>query len=219
MNKQAVLNILQDHKTNPDGHRLSVAVDGETFDLMPFGAWALTRPELIKLIADWREKHSMAFPSIFKVTFEGTKKWFEKRVLEDPERILFAILDRNGCMVGHIGVATFDWNTGDCEIDNVMRGDSNAPKGLMTAATNTMVDFMYGKLGAKTVSLRVFGDNWRAIALYNRCGFTPFKSIPMTCEFSDAGVTWKELPVFDHQNTNRIFLTMRHTPKMKGTVI
>ncbi|MNY07253.1 hypothetical protein D3C86_1400490 [compost metagenome] len=217
MNKQATINILQAHKDDPDGNRLCTTVDGETFDLVPLGSWALARPELIKLIADWRAEHSLAFPSIFKVTFDGTRKWFEKRVIEDPERILFAILDRNGCMVGHIGVATFDWVAGDCEIDNVMRGDSNISKGLMTSVTNTLVKFMYEKLGAKTVSLRVFGDNWRAIALYNRCGFTPYKSTPMSCEFNDAGITWKELPTFDPQNTNRIFLKMRHISK-KGPV-
>ena len=59
-------------------------------------------------------------------------------------------------------------------------------------------------LGLPSVSLRVFGDNHLAIKLYLQCGFQPVESIPVTCVFSDTGLTWQPQESFVSGQTYRI---------------
>jgi RimJ/RimL family protein N-acetyltransferase len=161
-------------------------------------------------MADSRRRNQIAFPAIFNVTYAGTLAWFKKRVIEDPERILYGVFNAEGCMVAHAGLATFDWSAADVEIDNVMRCDDTAPKGLMTQVTNALVQHAYRTLGLASVSLRVFGDNHRAIKLYMQCGFQPVESIPLTCVFNDTGLSWQHQDNFVSGQTFRIFLRMKH---------
>jgi RimJ/RimL family protein N-acetyltransferase len=95
------------------------------------------------------------------------------------------------------------------EIDNVMRGDTGLA-GLMTYVTNRLVDFAYSDFGMNSVSLKVFGDNHRAVQLYLRCGFRPAESIPMGCEMTETEVRWVKQPQFVSGQTYRIFLRMIH---------
>jgi RimJ/RimL family protein N-acetyltransferase len=197
-------------KEKPVAHELTLDVPGYPCVLRPLGAWCLEQPEIIRLIADSRRRNQIAFPAIFNVTYAGTLAWFKKRVIEDSERILYGVFNADGCMVAHAGYATFDWSTGDGEIDNVMRCDDNAPKGLMTHVTNRLLAYAYDKLGLASMSLRVFGDNWRAIKLYMNCGFVPVESIPLTCVFNEAGLSWQTQDSFESGKTFRIFLRMKH---------
>src|SRR6185503_15341948 len=43
----------------------------------------------IRLLTKWRSEHQDAFPSQFKVTFEGTKKWGQAQLLNLSDRVLF----------------------------------------------------------------------------------------------------------------------------------
>ncbi len=208
--KDRVIAQLAQCKAKPQANGLSVAASGSDYTLRPLGAWCLERPEIVRLIADSRRRNQIAFPAIFNVTYAGTLAWFKKRVIEDSERILYGVFNSDGCMVAHAGLATFDWAVSDGEIDNVMRCDDTAPKGLMTLVTNALIQHAYDVLGLNSVSLRVFGDNHRAIKLYMQCGFQPVESIPLTCVFNDAGLVWQPLEQFDSAKTFRIFLRMKH---------
>jgi RimJ/RimL family protein N-acetyltransferase len=208
--QQRVVSHLATCKTTLQNHELPIAVGDAHFVLRPMAAWCLEQPELIRHLTEWRKRNQMAFPSIFNVTFAGTLAWFKQRVVEDPERLLFGVFDAHDCLVAHAGLATFDWTTGDCEIDNVMRGDDAAPKGLMTAVVRRLVAYAYQELGLQSVSLRVFGDNWRAIKLYQNCGFLPVESLPVECVFTATGVNWKTCSEFVSGKTVRIFLRMKH---------
>ena len=169
----------------------------------------LARPEIIEQFALWRKNNQHAYPTIFNVTLEGTKRWTQVRVIDDPERILFGVFDWQDRMIAHAGLATFDWQTGDVEIDNVMRGIAYH-KGLMTAVTNRLTEFAYREFAASSVSLKVFGDNHRAVQLYMRCGFKPVEAIPMGCEFTPTEIRWVAQPRFSPNSTYRIFLRMTH---------
>jgi RimJ/RimL family protein N-acetyltransferase len=208
--KEDVVAQIAECKAKPQANGLTVTVAGNAYTLRPLGTWCLDHPEIVRLIADSRRRNQIAFPAIFNVTYAGTLAWFKKRVIEDPERILYGVFNADGCMVAHAGLATFDWAARDVEIDNVMRCDDAAPRGLMTHVTNVLVQHAYEALGLKSVSLRVFGDNHRAIKLYMQCGFVPVESIPLTCVFNDAGLTWQQQDQFTSGQTFRIFLRMKH---------
>jgi RimJ/RimL family protein N-acetyltransferase len=197
-------------KDNPCKHEIPLEVHGERYLLRPLGAWCLEQPEIIRLIADSRRRNQIAFPAIFNVTYSGTLAWFKKRVIEDSERLLYGVFNADGCMIAHAGFATFDWQASDGEIDNVMRCDDAAPKGLMTHVTKALVRYAYDALHLASVSLRVFGDNHRAIKLYMACGFVPVESIPLGCTFNEAGLSWQPQDHFESGTTFRIFLRMKH---------
>jgi RimJ/RimL family protein N-acetyltransferase len=197
-------------KEQPSQYEIKLDFPGYPCTLRPLGAWCLEQPEIVKHIADWRRKNQIAFPAIFNVTYAGTLAWFNKRVIEDSERVLFGVFDSHNCMVAHAGYATFNWETGDGEVDNIMRGDDSAPKGLMTAVVSKLVSHAYANLGLNSVSLRVFGDNWRAIKMYKQCGFQPVESIPLTCVFNESGLSWQQLDSYHTSQTFRIFLRMKH---------
>lgn len=197
-------------KKGPREHEIALDVPNYPCVLRPLGAWCLEQPEIVRLIADSRRRNQIAFPAIFNVTYGGTLAWFKKRVIEDAERILYGVFNPDGCMVAHAGYATFDWSSLDGEIDNVMRCDDTAPRGLMTHVSNKLLEYAYETLGLQSMSLRVFGDNYRAIKLYMACGFKPVESIPLTCVFNDAGLSWQALDQFESDKTFRIFLRMKH---------
>ena len=206
--KAAVLALIRACKDDPKSHTLQLPTL-EVARLVPLGPWVLDRPELIEQFAQWRKNNQHAYPTIFNVTLEGTRRWTQARVIDDAERLLFGIFDWQDRMMGHIGLATFDWDAGDVEIDNVMRGDS-IHKGLMTVATDRLVEFAYRQFGMQSVSLKVFGDNHRALQLYLRCGFRAVESIPMGCEFTDTEIRWVHQEHFTSGKTFRIFLRMTH---------
>ncbi|MGA2775752.1 MAG: hypothetical protein ABSE81_06830, partial [Candidatus Omnitrophota bacterium] len=57
---------------------------------------------LISLLAKWREENCFAYPTKFKVTFEGTKNWLKEHVLSNSSRLLFLVVDRCGRWIGHV---------------------------------------------------------------------------------------------------------------------
>ena len=92
-----------------------------------------------------------------------------------------------------------------------MKGDPNLEKGVLREATRQLVDFAYTVLEMSSVSLRVFGDNYRAIRLYQNCDFSVVDSIPMTLEFEGDTVHWREVVGNKNKVVHRIFIKMVHT--------
>lgn len=124
----------------------------------------------IARLATWRKRNEKWFPSQFRVTLAGTKRWASANLVEQPDRILFMIEDLSGEPIGHVGLYRFDFAHKSCEIDNVIRGKNGIP-GIMTAAVIALCQWGKSVLGVNYYTLRVCNDNTKAIALYKRCGF------------------------------------------------
>ena len=126
----------------------------------------------IRLLAKWRNRNQHWFPTQFKVTFAGTKKWAREQLIEKDDRILFFIEtdQRKPSVIGHIGLNRFDYENFSCQIDNVIRGKP-IMKGIMTRALKSLTDYAFSKLKVRYLTLTTFTDNKPAIALYKRCGF------------------------------------------------
>jgi RimJ/RimL family protein N-acetyltransferase len=133
--------------------------------------------QLIHFLARLRRMHANWFPSQFPVTMGGTQKWLKENVLDLPDRILFLICI-DDIYIGHMGLYRFDYQTGSAEIDNVVRGRSEYP-GIMTAALHELMSWSKITLNLKKLTLRTFGDNVKAISLYQRCGFHRTNVIPL----------------------------------------
>src|SRR5258706_8149671 len=76
---------------------------------------------VIRILAQWRDKANVWFPSQFPVTIEGTKKWAQEQLLNKRDRILFFVEIQGGedNPFAHVGLYRFDFKKRTCEIDNI----------------------------------------------------------------------------------------------------
>lgn len=148
----------------------------------------------IYLLAKWREQNSFAFPSQFKVTINGTKLWLINQLLNNPTRMLFFVetKDTHPILIGHMGLYSFDFKENSCEIDNVVRGDKQLLKGIMSLALKELIAWTKKELKPNNIYLRVFYDNISAINYYTKIGFRKLKLIPLKKSVSKNMVIWNE---------------------------
>lgn len=163
--------------------------------------------EIIGLLTKWREENQFAFPTKFKVTKEGTRRWLLNNVIRNNSKILFMIRLLNGDYVGHMGLATFNFQNKSCEVDNIVKGVPTTPKGLMTYALTSLIHWTFKNLELNSIYARVFYDNNKAIELYKRVGFIEDSVIPLTKKKSEDRVEFVDAIKEDRIDTK--FLKMR----------
>ncbi|OHB58196.1 MAG: hypothetical protein A2173_03600 [Planctomycetes bacterium RBG_13_44_8b] len=162
----------------------------------------------VKLLSQWRSDNWQAYPTVFKVTHEGTRKWIKEQLVEREDRILFMIIANNNYPIGHLGLSNFNFGKKEAEIDNVVRGVKNTFPGALTLALNTVNDWAFNKLGLVKLFLRVFYDNTHAIKFYERCGFKGIKKIPLRKIVDGDVVKFEELSKDEESLSNRYFYLM-----------
>ncbi|MEM6812437.1 MAG: GNAT family N-acetyltransferase [Pseudomonadota bacterium] len=193
----------------PEDGKIILENDGQKMGyLLPIGEEHKNNDEIIKLLSNWRENSQKYFPSQFKVTEEGTKNWLQKALIEAADRILYLVYDERDKPVGHVGLFRFDYQNQSCELDNIVRGDDSASKGIMTIACNALMQDSFSRYGLDKMYLRVFSDNDRAISLYKNLGFQEIQRVPMTKQEENDQVVW--LPYMDspYKKVDRYFTTM-----------
>lgn len=201
------------HANSSDEYALQFSVDAKIYRLIPITCKDQSSRNAVLLLTAWRKKNDWWFPSQFKVTYAGTKRWLSSQLIEKKGRILFFLEDGKGNKIGHMGLYTFNYEDNSCEIDNVIRGKESAP-GVMTHALNELIQWTYDLLKVKTIYLRVFADNERAIKLYRRCHFVDDSLIPLRKEIHDDGTYWIE-DLKMKEKPERSFLKMRHVRTSK----
>ena len=164
--------------------------------------------EEVKLLAEWREASAEWFPSQFKVTKKGTRKWLKEKVINAKDRILFWVQDLEGLFIGHMGLYRFDFKNRSCEIDNVVRGRQNVISGIMTLGLKALLNWTFSTLGIRAIYLRVFSDNEKAIALYQRCGFKEVRKIPLKRVIKGDTIRWVEISNKSKEKIERYFSQM-----------
>jgi RimJ/RimL family protein N-acetyltransferase len=168
----------------------------------------------IKLLAKWRKENEFAFPSIFKVTVEGTKKWTQNALLLNPTRTLFLVESINRSkLIGHLGLYSFNFEDNSCEIDNVVRGEKDYHKGLMTYAMHALITWTYQYLKPDHIYLRVFSDNTHAVDFYKRCGFNKIMKIPLIKKVEPNFQVWQESD--NLKKAEKYFLKMGYKPNFE----
>lgn len=157
----------------------------------------------IDLLTTWRDNSQFAFPSRFTVTTEGTQKWLRSAVLENCDRVLFWVADKNFHKIGHLGLLRHNRENNDLEIDNVVRGESDEP-GLMSLAMLRLEEWAEEEFSSNELSLRVLESNFHGVSFYVRLGYTKYERVPLILEMRESSsfLVPGEPPI-DH------FLTMK----------
>ncbi len=147
-------------------------------------------PESIELLGKWRKENPSISNSKFEITNERTKNWLENLILNRKDRILFYIDDLQNQHIGHIAFSSFNFSNRTAEIDCVLRGITDVLPGIMTFAVKTMVQIAFNQLKVDKLYLLTNEDNYKAIRLYQRCGFNIIDRIPLFRKELDNEVRW-----------------------------
>jgi perosamine synthetase len=169
--------------------------------LVPIGSFFEDNQAVIESMSSWRAAHQYAYPSRFQVTNAGTAKWLKAAVIENENRLLFLIQDASGKYLGHIGLLKLDENR--CEIDNVLRGESDCP-GIVSAALRELEKFAYEELGLESLELRVLESNQHAVDFYIKQEYKESRKIGLANQGSDEEVSLVE----SSQNIEDHFLVL-----------
>ena len=190
----------------------SVALADDAGYLVPVCELHSDDGPLIERLAQWREASSFAFPTQFPVTVDGTRTWLRERLLDVEDRLLFLILDRHGRPVGHLGYASAINDERCMEIDNVVRGEADAPRGIMSRAMQAVLDWAEELFAPETIFLRVFSDNEHAVAFCRALGFRDDTLITMRRHQDGETVAYRELDGDDDAEPDKHFLRMVYEP-------
>jgi RimJ/RimL family protein N-acetyltransferase len=134
--------------------------------------------DMITMLAKWRSE-ATTFHDGFKVTFDGTKNWLRKLLLDIPDRILFLVLNRYGKPIGHLGFANAMNDQGLMEVDNVIRGVHGAEPGLMSLSIQALLRWAVQTISPQGFHLKTLEDNVHAIGFYDKLGFKFSGKLPL----------------------------------------
>lgn len=134
----------------------------------------------------WRNQNVHAFLSEFVATEVRTERWLREYVGPDPTRAVFMV-EVEDQIVGYMGLAQIDWNRRSFELDGIVRGRTDAPRGLMTGGVLAMIDWAASYLGLDHPAVRVLAHNTHAVAFYRRMGFAESRREALYRVTSDDG--------------------------------
>lgn len=131
----------------------------------------------VQCLTDWRNRFLSAFLTEFQSTIERTALWLSEVVGPNPGKILFMVEVPGSPPFAYMGLDKIDWERGYGEADAIVRG-GEAPKGIMTTALQTLLDWATHTLGLPHLSVRVRSNN-TALQFYEKCGFVETHRIPL----------------------------------------
>lgn len=210
--EKRVVTIFKELKYRSSKNRFTLAIENNEKSLGQLAVIVENdneNPQIVRKLAYWRRKYSNSFPSQFKVTNAGTKKWMTEQLLNKEDRILFMVKNNKNTFLGHMGLYSFDFDEESCEIDNVVRGVNITP-GIMTYALKSLINWTETVLQPKKIKLRVFLDNEKAINLYKRCNFAGGQKIPLIKRITESATFWETLESGIKRKPERYFLVMEY---------
>lgn len=148
--------------------------------------------ELLEKLTYWRNENVNVYPTQFVATVESTKVWLKDRLLAVDDRMLFLIVDNQGKVAGHIGFNGCNNDDYLFEIDNVVRGEQTAAKGIFSVGMFALMEWARKTLNVEGFFLRVMDDNPHAFEFYKRNGFIEDCRIPLFREEKTGVVSYRE---------------------------
>lgn len=192
-----------------DLHARSIVLPDDRGLLVPVCELHADDTTLIGTLSRWRHEHGDAFPTQFAVTDAGTARWLRAGLLDVEDRLLFLVCDRHGHPVGHLGFAGALSGDRAMAIDNVVRGERDADRGLMSLALEALLRWATEMFAPRELNLLVFEDNVHALRFYERLGFRASRSIPLARTEPQPG-TIAYVPAELGAGADRRFLAMTY---------
>lgn len=189
----------------------AIPVDGIPGRLVPVCELNVADPRVVELFREGRDRFMHLFPTQFRVTTEGTRKWLRAAVLEVDDRIAFLIEDEAERWIGHIGYSRTYAEPGELKLDNMLRV-ARAPRGLMSAAVRAVLDWGFATARPPVVVAPIFSDNADARRFFNRLGFTEGDLVPLRRHESPGRVDYRHLEPDDDAPPDRHHLRMMYSP-------
>ncbi len=137
--------------------------------LLMAASWVLEDRELLEQVTQWRKRNMRMFLSQFEANTDRTATYFRELALPRTDRALFFLLDAQGTVMGHLGIA--NWTDESAELDNVVRGVGGGHAQLMHYAERRLLDWVFENSSVRTVFARVLSYNWMAQDLHSSIGF------------------------------------------------
>ncbi len=136
-------------------------------------------PYLGELLSVWRNENPTISTGTFVASKERTEKWLDELVIDRDDRLLFMVTSLESEPYGHIGFSNFDYSELSGEIDSVLKGVKDAPKGIMNFASQTLIAWGQEVVRMKEITLSVYSDNESAIKFYEKLGFIKTHEVPL----------------------------------------
>ena len=145
--------------------------------LLPVGPWIADDIEKVELIRAWRQRTMRMFLTQFESTFDRTLGYLKNLSIAQEDRIFFLIYDISDRLVGHMGIADVDGNSG--ELDNLMRGVEGGDPRLVYFSEISLLDWCFTNLGINQSDVRVLSYNWLVLSLHEEVGYSFVSNSPL----------------------------------------
>ena len=139
--------------------------------LRPITYFDIGDDSIINNLTNWRNENITAYLNHQLATFEGTRRWLSKFILDNKNKILFILYSENNEPIGHMGLADGLDTKSYIEMDNIVRGIKSIVPGIITLALYDLITWVFLHSNADKVYLRVFSDNLKALNMYKNLKF------------------------------------------------
>ena len=150
------------------------------------GNWLLDKSLWLEQMMNAREDNREMYFSRFPPSLETLCEYLKVGPIENPNQILFLVIDKSGDLIGHAGLKVP--NLDQVEIDNVLRISDESP-GIMEIALTELLSWSHKTLTINTFKLQVISTNTSAIALYSKLGFNNVEKKSLRIERLNGGLT------------------------------
>jgi hypothetical protein len=151
--------------------------------------------DLIELLGGWRTCFMDVYPTQFTVTFDGTRAWLRERVLDAVDRMMFLVVEHDGTIVGHCGLAQPS-SGGVLKLDNVVRGIRTGRREIMRVALVALLGWAR-EHGAVRVWAPIMSTNASALSFFTRNGATVTGKRPLRRRADAGRVVFEPVAVDD----------------------
>jgi hypothetical protein len=167
--------------------------------LVPVGPWVADDIEKIELICAWRQRTMRMFLTQFESTFDRTLGYLKNVSIAQEGRIFFLIYDISDRLVGHMGIADVDGNSG--ELDNLMRGVDTGDPRLVYFSEIALLDWCFKTLEINQSTVRVLSYNWLALSLHEEVGYSFVSNSPLK-KYEKDSVIFHDIVAEGESNVN-----------------
>lgn len=176
------------------------------FECRVAGPWLLNFESWLRQMKNAREINKEMYFSRFPGSIESLTRYLVGGPIENPNQILFLIVDEAKSLYGHVGLKLDD--TGDIHVDNVLRVAGGSP-GIIRVALQEILTWGNKNLGISEYGLQVISTNQRAIELYQDLGFITEESRNLRLEKLPNNCTSLAPSTKENSNTTEEMLIMK----------